>query len=120
MSGAILPPGHEVSGAPAPSVPVSYVAAVPGKSGIPDWLSPLLQGVTLLSVIAIGFAAGVWKGQIDTRLDDVLRVGEEQRMKLSQLSQQVAELGKSISYLQGYLQDSRAEGSHVPSAKAHR
>jgi TolA-binding protein len=77
-----------------------------------------LQGITLLSVIAVGFAAGVGKGQIDSRLDDVLRVREEQRMQLTQLSQQVAELGKSISYLQGYLQNSAADGNHAPTPKA--
>jgi hypothetical protein len=114
MSGAIVPPGHEVTGSASPSASASYVGAVSAKGGIPEWLSPLLQGITLLSVIAVGFAAGAWKGQIDTRLDDILRAREEQRTEVKELTQQVTELGKSISYLQGSLQ-----GSSVP-APAHK
>jgi len=103
MSGSMTP------SAPTPLAPTSASTAPRVTvGGIPEWLSPLLQGITLLSVIALGFAAGIWKGQIDTRLDDVQRVREEQRMELKELTQQVAELGKSISYLQGSLQGSNA------------
>ncbi len=111
MSGSMTPPM-----APSPLVTsASSAPTVAVRGGIPEWLSPLLQGITLLSVIAIGFAAGIWKGQIDTRLDDVVRAREEQRMELKELTQQVAELGKSISYLQGSLQGSNAPApTHKP------
>lgn len=109
MSGSMTPPVAPILATSPSSAPILAV-----RGGIPEWLSPLLQGITLLSVIALGFAAGIWKGQIDTRLDDVQRVREEQRMELKELTQQVAELGKSISYLQGSLQ-----GSNVP-PQAHK
>jgi hypothetical protein len=105
----MTPPVAPTLATSAPSAPIPAA-----RGGIPEWLSPLLQGITLFSVITLGFAAGIWKGQIDTRLDDVQRVREEQRMELKELTQQVAELGKSISYLQGSLQ-----GSNVP-AQAHK
>jgi uncharacterized protein YPO0396 len=84
-----------------------------------------LQGITLLSVIAMGFAAGIWQGQIDTRLEDLQRAREEQKgdlqrtreeqsAELKELAQQVADIGKSISYLQGSLQ-----GANVP-AQSHK
>ena len=113
MSGSMTPP------APTPLVPTSASSASTTgvRGGIPEWLSPLLQGITLLSVIAVGFAAGIWKGQIDTRLEDVLRAREEQRTELKELTQQVAELGKSISYLQGSLQGSNGP---VPTHKPQR
>ena len=92
MAGSMTPPV-----APTPLVSsASSAPMVTVRGGIPEWLSPLLQGITLLSVIAVGFAAGIWKGQIDTRLDDVLHAREEQRMELKELTQQVAELDKSI------------------------
>jgi hypothetical protein len=103
MSGSMTPPVAPTLATSASSSPILAV-----RGGIPEWLSPLLQGITLLSVIALGFAAGIWKGQIDTRLDDVQRSREEQRMEMKELTQQVSELGKSISYLQGSLQGSNA------------
>jgi hypothetical protein len=95
MSGSMTPSGP-LAATPTTAVPPASTPMVSTRRGIPEWLSPLLQGITLLSVIGIGFAAGVWKGQIDTRLDDVLRTREEQRMELKELTQQVVELSKSI------------------------
>jgi hypothetical protein len=105
---SVTPTAPAVAGPAAPA-PTTSATAGPAKSSIPEWLSPLLQGITLLSVIAGVFAAGIWKGEIDTKLEDVLRAREEQRMELKELSQQVTELSKSISYLQGTLQNSKID-----------
>ncbi|HZR58009.1 MAG TPA: hypothetical protein VFA74_14130 [Terriglobales bacterium] len=105
MAGQVTPP-VSVSAASPPSA-ANPIITSSGNKGIPDWLSPLLQGITLLTVLGGVFAAGAWKGEIDARLDDNVRAREEQRMELKELSQQITELSKSISYLQGSMQISK-------------
>jgi hypothetical protein len=63
-------------------------------------------------VIALGFAAGIWKGQIDTRLDSLQRNQDELKVEVKGLGLQVAEQGKSISYLQGSLQGANLSSAH--------
>jgi len=106
------PPVTAASLAPTPAA----TPAVSRTSGTPEWLSPLLQGITLLAVIGGVFAAGIWRGEIDTKLDDILRARDGQPMEMKELSQQVAELSKSISYLQGTLQGSKGDGKSGPRA----
>lgn len=85
-----------------PSVPASAVSV---RAGFPDWLGPLLQGVTLASV----FAIGAWTGKIDSKVDEVLRTQEQQRLDVKELSGQVAKLNDNLSYLQGILQGARPQ-----------
>jgi hypothetical protein len=112
MAGQVTPP-VSLSPASASSV-TSPILTGSGNRGIPEWLSPLLQGITLLTVLSGVFAAGAWKGEIDTRLDDIVRAREEQRMELKELSQQITELSKGISYLQGSMQISKPSVQAVP------
>jgi polyhydroxyalkanoate synthesis regulator phasin len=58
-------------------------------------LGPLLQGVTLASV----FAIGAWTGKIDSKLDEVLHAQEQQRSDMKELAAQVAKLNENLSYL---------------------
>lgn len=89
----------------APLTPSIPAPAASARAGFPEWLGPLLQGVTLASV----FAIGAWTGKIDTKVDEVLRAQEQQRLDLKELSSQVAKLNDNLSYLQGILQGSRNE-----------
>ena len=84
----------------APVTPSVSASAMPARVGLPNWLGPLLQGVTLASV----FAIGAWTGKIDTKVDEVLREQEQQRADVKELSGQVAKLNDNLSYLQGILQ----------------
>jgi hypothetical protein len=84
----------------APLTPSVPAPAVSVRTGFPEWLGPLLQGVTLASV----FAIGAWTGKIDTKVDEVLREQEQQRTDVKELSNQVAKLNDNLSYLQGVLQ----------------
>lgn len=101
---ATVPPSHmEV-----PPARVESVAKPATSVGVPGWLAPLLQGLTLVAVLGGVFAGGIWKGQIDTKLEVLQRVSDDQKEQLRAMREDLKDLAKNVSNLQGRLEASSA------------
>jgi hypothetical protein len=94
----------------ATSVPPQPIAEQAPKLavsvGVPAWLAPLLQGLTFVTLLVFVFTAGIWKGQIDTRLEVLQRASDDQKESLKVIREDLKDLEKSVSRMQGQLEAS--------------
>ena len=57
--------------------------------------------ITIATVISGIFLAGVWKGTIESQIEEVRKTQERQLANFDRLSVQVNQLAQSLSYIQG-------------------
>jgi hypothetical protein len=98
---AAIPPSRADTG-----VNVEPTTKVVTSVGVPPWLGPLLQGITLVTLLGCVFTAGIWKGQIDTKLEVLQRASDDQKEQLKVMREDLKDLEKSVSRLQGQLEAS--------------
>src|ERR1700740_2658305 len=91
-----------------PTSPLLQTSVQPEPKGpsfqpVPPWLKAV-HGFTLAGVISGIFLAGVWKGTIESQIEEVRKTQERQLANFDRLSVQVNQLAQSLSYIQGLLE----------------